>query len=116
MEQIIAIAFIFIGLFLPYILFVWLYGVTLIKKLYEKEWIKQKGIKESVVKWEQLTPEERMEISRQEISDSEWTKWLGSPTPQDEQRMRDEKVFQEGLVHPPKTDIQMPKDIKSPKP
>lgn len=94
-------------LVLPFYFLVWLWGATLIKRLFDKEWKKAKGL---LAGYEQLTPEQRMslEIHRDEPTtptqaqpkDDGKSQWLGSPTPQVEIRSQNERVFQEGVVHP----------------
>ncbi len=90
----------------PYLMYGWLFGLTLIKRLYDKEWKETKGL---IGAYEKLTPEQRMDLeihrdqpttpTQQQPKSDKTTQWLGSPTPQAELKSQNEQAFREGLVH-----------------
>lgn len=112
-----------IGLLLgPYLMYGWLYGLTLVKKLYDKEWKEKKGL---LGAYERLTPEERMNLDLQrtrtqppkEEPAKQDTAWLGNPTPREENIERNEKVYKEGLVTTPAEGRwETPQDVEPTKP
>ena len=65
-------------------------------------------------KWEELTPEQRMEIERKRVDEEvpetgARGSWVGKPTPQEEKKEREDRVFKEGILHtPPGTTVQTP--------
>lgn len=99
---------------LPYWLLLGLYGFTKIKRLLKQDWpSKKRGIAETVSKYEQMSSEERMEINKRKILEGAGTtpptigkaSWLDVPTPKDETKDMNERVYKEGLVHDlPKTE------------
>ena len=90
----------------PYLLYGWLFGLTLVKRLYDRDWKKAKGLLSG---YERLTPEQRMNLeihrdepttpTQQQPKDNNNTQWLGSPTPQAEIREQNKAVFEEGVKH-----------------
>lgn len=102
---------IIIGLLLtaPYLIFVWLFGLTLAKRLFDKEWKTAKGL---LGTYEKLTPEERMGLEVKEISKK--TQWVTAPTAKEEERIKNETAFKEGLVdNPPVGGWETPEVINS---
>jgi hypothetical protein len=101
----------------PYLMYGWLFGATLVKKLLEKEWRKEKGLLSA---YERLSSEDRMELDlkRTKISVKDEplkneSAWLGAPTPRQENVERNEKVFKEGLIEtPPEGKWETPQDIE----
>lgn len=90
---------------LPFVATVWLYGILLCKRMYQKLELSQpKGIEKAVKTYTSLTPEERMEI---ELATTEAkTEWVTTPKPEDEEKEMNERVFREGFTHkPPTTEI-----------
>lgn len=69
-----------IGLTLPYLLYGWLYGASLVKRLYEKEFKSERGL---LQEYQKLSSEERMEFDlkrkEEKPKKSEWISPL-SPT------------------------------------
>ena len=85
----------------PYWIFIILNGIALIRKFIRIEWpSKQKGIVDTVAKYEALNPEQRMITEMEKIKiGTEKATWLDSPTPKEEQKDMNERVFKEGLLH-----------------
>lgn len=92
-------------LFVPYLMYGWLYGLTMFKRLWDREWKEAKGL---IGAYEKLTPEQRMDLeihrdpttpTQQQPKSDKTTQWLGSPTPQAELKSQNERVFTEGVVH-----------------
>lgn len=87
-----AIIAVIIGLLmLPYILFVWVYGVILIKHLIEKELRKPHDI---LKVYESLTPDQRMATQVKSMVE---TAWLDSPSPEEAEVKRHQVEKQERL-------------------
>ncbi len=109
---------------IPYLIWIVLFGCTLIKKLIENDWQPKKGLLKAVAKWEGMTPEERMETSRRQIvekvEEGEPTPegkggWVTSPSPAQELKDKNDKAFKEGLLHPlPPTETQTPGEVQTP--
>lgn len=97
----------------PFIVFAWLYGWSKVKRLKEREWpTKRKGLQAAVSRWESMTPEQRMEVETPKRPEN--ATWLDSPTPEQEIRDMNERVYKEGLVHPlPQTKTQTAKEGES---
>lgn len=101
----------------PYILYGWLFGFTLVKKLIEKEWRKQKGLLSA---YERLSSEDRMNLDLQRVKTEpqkevkiKESAWLGSPTPREEIVMKNEQVLKEGLLeHPQEGKWETPKEAE----
>ena len=94
---------------MPYVVLFWIFGWTLVKRIVGKEWRGNKGLADTVSKWEGLSSEERMEA----IRPGNTTRWIQSPTPTEENLMRNEQVYKEGIIHPlPKTEIEEVKKEK----
>lgn len=94
-------------LLLPWIVYGWLYGWAKVKRLKEKEWPAQ--TKPQVV--EPVTPEDRMDQELKINTDPlEYAaRWTNSPSPQEEIAAMNERVYEEGIVHPlPQTEIEEP--------
>ena len=98
----------------PYLIWIVLFGCTLIKKLIEKEWQPKKGLVKAVAKWEQMSAEERMEVEKQRIADKdEKGTWVASPTAKEEEVAMNDKAYKEGLLHPmPTTEVQTPTEVQ----
>ena len=75
---------------LPYLAYGWLYGLSLLKNLFENEWRKQKGLLRA---YENLTPEQRMEGELKRIVlDEGKGKWLEQPTPKEAEKFEQEVI------------------------
>ena len=93
-------------LVLPLYVILWVWVITVVKKLWFKEEVKQKGL---VEEYSKLTPEQRMDLdlhrepattpTQQAPTPDNNTQWLGSPTPQAEVAAQSQQVFEEGIVH-----------------
>ena len=101
-------------IFLPYLIWIVLFGCTLIKKLVEKEWQPKRGLVKAVAKWEGLSAEDRMEVERKSIKEKEEKSgWVGAPSAKEEVVAMNEKVFKEGLTHPEVlTPAKVPENIR----
>lgn len=94
----------------PYLLYAWLYGATLLKKLFEDNWQEKKGLAKTVSTWQhQMTSDERMEATqKQELEQEKPANWVGSPTADKEIKDMNNKAFEEGLLHKlPQTQIEV---------
>ncbi len=107
MEQILTIiVWVFIIVAGPFLVFGFLYGVTMVKMLIEQNWKKPKGLLSA---YERLTPDQRMDLelhrdepttpTQAQPKENNRTQWLGSPKPEVEIQSQSERVFQEGVVH-----------------
>lgn len=92
-------------LIFPFVLAGWLYGWILCKRLYMKlDLSPKRGLEKTLRTWSTMSPEERMEATIKETNEK--TEWIPSPTPKEEERAMNERVFREGLIHPlPETKI-----------
>ena len=104
---------------LPYLIYGWLFGLTLIKRLIQSEWKEAKGL---LGAYRRLTPEQRMdlEIKRVKTEETEPPKspndsaWLGSPTPKEELIAKTEQGLKEGIVeHPQEGKWETPKEAEA---
>jgi hypothetical protein len=91
----------------PYLLAFFLRGVVYCQEL-TKQLKKKRGIEGAVAKWQELTPEQRMEAELHEAKappakSIDTTNWLATPTPDEEKRMMNEAVYRNGLVEPKPT-------------
>ena len=84
---------ILILLIFPYVLFVWIYGCILIKRLVEKELRKPQDI---LQRYESLTPDQRMTLNLQPIVKPQ-SEWLDSPSPEEAALKRHQVEKQERL-------------------
>ena len=102
----------------PYLIWVVLFGYTLIKKLIEKEWQPKRGLVKAVARWEEMSAEQRMEVEKQRIADKEEKgTWVTSPTAKEEEVAMNDKVYKEGLLHPmPTTEVQTPAEATNLRP
>lgn len=106
----------FFGLFIllsPYWIYTFLKGVTLVKNLIEEEWTQNRGLEKVVRKLEKANPEVRMQAEidlmsektnsdyepEKEVEVEEKTEWIDNPTPEQEEKEMNERVFKEGLLH-----------------
>lgn len=89
----------------PYLAAVFLKGVVICRQLIIK--LKEKkGIEKTLAKWQELTPEQRMEADLQDTTQKEASKdtsWLNTPSAEEEIRMMNEAVYKKGLVEPKPT-------------
>ncbi len=70
------------------------------------------GIEKAVKTYQNLTPEERMDIELKETEAK--TEWVTSPTPRDEEQEMNDRVFREGfLERPPETELQDEKEQRT---
>lgn len=102
---------------LPFVLSLWIWGWNLCKREYlDLKLSKKKGIEKAVQTWQKMSPEERMVADlEEEISHVPVTKteWVASPSPKDEEKAMNERVFREGIIHPLKqTELQDFKENK----
>lgn len=115
---------IIVGILLaPYLMLAWLYSLTKVKQLYDKEWKEHKGL---LGEFERLSPEERMNLDLKRISTKPKEEikenldrpgWLGNPTPRQENLDRNETVYKEGLVTTPgEGKWETPADVEPKKP
>ena len=109
MELLIVILIILIS---PFLLYGFLYGLVLVKRLIEKELKAERGLLEAYGK---LSSEQRMELDLKR-KETEKTGWLTSPSPRQENAERVE-VLKEGLIdHPQGGEWETPKDQEPSKP
>ena len=77
-------------LILPYLFYVWLFGIVLSKKLYEKE---IKAVKGLLREFQKLSSEQRMEIDlKRDKEEPKKSTWLDSPSPRLENEKRKEEL------------------------
>lgn len=77
----------------PFLVYGWIYGCTLIKKLLLKEWIPSP--KDILNEYSRLSSEQRMELDINKIEKGT-TQWIGSPA-------TDDMEMKEGLHAPKET-------------
>ena len=84
----------------PYLFYVFLYGVTLVKRLLADNWNRKKGL----TRYVQMSPDERMAAEARGIAGGPpapaappRTAWLEPASPKEAEKIRQERVLQEGL-------------------
>lgn len=118
MESIVSsLILIVLTLAVPFVAYGFLYGLVLCKRLFIRELLpkKTKGLAGAVQTWQDMSSDERMEASglQQEAA----TRWLNSPTPEEEQEKMNERVYEEGMRHHlPETEVQTDKEVKNIRP
>lgn len=107
MEFIIGIGLVILTLLVPYLVYGFVYGIVLTKRLITREWKgKKQGLKEAVAEWQDMNSEERMEAST--LQQEAASRWLESPSPEEEEEIMNEKVYTEGIKHHlPETEIEL---------
>mgnify|MGYP001618078293 FL=1 len=85
----------------PYIAYAFLYGATMVKRLLDSEWQKGKGLDRFV----RATPEDRMQGQLKVIAGQppKPSAWLDAATPDEAEKIRQERALKEGLRPVPKT-------------
>ncbi len=93
---------------LPFVATAWFYGILIAKREYQRQKAEgrpQVGLEKAIEKWENLSAEERMEVSREAEKQGK-TFWLDKPSPKEEEKAMNEKVFREGFIkNPPGTSV-----------
>ncbi len=86
------ISFLVSLLILPYVFFIWVYGIILVKRIIEKEWRKPHDVLKA---YEHLTPDQRMQMNLHPLVEK--SAWLDSPSPEEALLKRQQVEKQERL-------------------